>query len=500
MRTWPATALSHHSLGAGRFRLHSFAAGKIDAPMFPAAIRGFLVIAVCAAATAQDGGERALGHDILKQLIEINTTDSSGDMTRAAEAMAARFRQAGFPESDVRVLQPVPRKGNLIVRYRGRAATRKPILFLGHLDVVEAKREDWSYDPFQFVEKDGYFYGRGTQDMKSDDAILAATFLRLKQENFTPERDLILALTADEESDADNGVQWLLKEHRDLIDAEYCLNGDAGGGQIRNGKRVFYGVQAAEKTYASFRLDVRNKGGHSSIPVRDNAIYRLAAGLMRLEKFEFPARLNDITRAFFARLAEISTGALANELRGAARMPPDSNAIEKLSEDPYYNALMRTTCVPTLLTGGHAENALPQLAEATVNCRLLPETSPRDVQATIERVVADPQVVVTPTKEAISSPASPLRSDVLNAVSAAVAVTWGSVPIFPIMETGATDGKWLRIAGIPTYGVSGLFLDVEDIRAHGKDERVSERAFYDGLRFDYALVKRLTGPNANPRR
>ncbi|MGA2596726.1 MAG: M20/M25/M40 family metallo-hydrolase [Bryobacteraceae bacterium] len=461
--------------------------------------RYLAILILCGAPLmAQADSSRKLAHDILKELIEINTTDSSGDTTRAAEAMAARFKAAGFPESDIHVLAPVARRGNLVVRYHGSSTTLKPILFSGHLDVVEALREDWSVDPFHFTEQDGYFYGRGTQDMKSDDALLVTTFIRLKQEGFVPVRDLILALTADEEGGTDNGVQWLLKEHRDLIDADYCINADAGGGQIKNGKREFMGVQAAEKTYASFRLDVRNRGGHSSLPVKDNAIYELANALGRLQEFQFPVRMNPVTQSFFERLGSISTGQAAADYRGVARTPPDRAAVDRLSRDPYDNALLRTTCIPTLLKGGHAENALPQLAEAVVNCRMAPGDSEKTVRETLVRVLAEPKIEVTGTKDVVASPFSTLRPDVLNAITEATNNVWPHVPVVPLMETGATDGKWLRIAGIPTFGVSALFIDEDDVRAHGKDERVPEESFYEGIRFDYQLIKRLAGPSGAP--
>ena len=458
------------------------------------------LLLACAAAPAQNSPEDKLARDILKQLIEINTADSAGDVTRAADAMAARFRAAGYADADVRVLAPVPRRGNLIVRLRGSGSALKPVLFLGHLDVVEARREDWSFDPYEFVEKDGYFYGRGTQDMKSDDALLVTTFLRLKQEHFVPVRDLILALTAGEESGADNGAQWLLKEHRDLVDSDYAIVADAGGGQIKNGRRMFMGVQAAEKNYATFRLDVRNPGGHSSLPVKDNAIYDLADALIRLKSLEFPAHLNPITETFFQRMSTIETGPLARDFRAVAQTPPDKAAVARLSQDPYYHALLHTTCVPTLLKGGHAENALPQLAEATVNCRLLPGDTAKMVEQQLTKTVADPKVTVAPVQESAESPFSPLRVDVLNAITTAVEKVWGRMPVVPLMETGATDGKWFRIAGIPCYGVSALFLDINDIRAHGKDERVSEQSFYDGVRFDYELVRRIGSPSAGPLR
>ena len=450
------------------------------------------------AGSAEMPSDRQNAKDILKELIEIDTADSSGDVTRAAEAMAARFRAAGYPDSDIHVLAPVPRKGNLIVRLRGSSPTLKPILFLCHLDVVEARREDWSVDPFQFIEKDGYFYGRGTQDMKSDDALMVATFTRLKREHFVPIRDMILALTAGEESGIDNGPQWLLKEHRDLIDADYAIVPDAGGGQIKNGKKLFMGVQAAEKNYATFRIDARNAGGHSSLPKKDNAIYELADALVRLRQLEFPARLNPVTETFFKRLSEIEPGPVSGDFRAVTQTPPDPAAVERLSRDTYYNAVLRTTCIPTMLKGGHAENALPQLAEVTVNCRLVPGDTAAAVQNELTKTVADPKLEVAPGLVTPESPVSPLRVDVLNAITVAVERTWGRIPVVPLMETGATDGKWLRIAGIPAYGVSALFLDVDDIRAHGRDERVSERSFYDGVRFDYELVRRLGSGSPGP--
>lgn len=459
-----------------------------------------LVFATAGAGAAQNRPEQKLARQVLEQLIDTNTTDSSGDVTRAAEEMAERFRSAGFPTSDVHVLAPEPHRGNLVVRFRGAPSSLKPLLFLGHLDVVEARREDWSFDPFQLLEKDGYFYGRGTQDMKSDDALLVTTFLRLKQEGFVPVRDLILALTAGEESGAANGVEWLLREHRDLIDADYAINADAGGGVLRNGRHWYMGVQAAEKVYASFRLDVHNRGGHSSLPTPDNAVYRLADALERLRKLEFPVRLNPVSRSYFERMARISSGELAADMRAVAKSPPDAGAVERLSREPYYNAVLRTTCIPTELKGGHAENALPQLAEAVVNCRLVPDDSSEAVQSAIVRAVADPQVSVTAVAPAVAGPSSPLRVDVLNAVTKAAESVWGPVPIVPLMETGATDGKYLRLAGIPVYGVSAIFIDMDDVRAHGRDERVRVQSFYDGLRFDYDLIRNLAGPNHGPLR
>jgi acetylornithine deacetylase/succinyl-diaminopimelate desuccinylase-like protein len=350
------------------------------------------------APTAATTPTERLARDVLRELIEIDTTDSTGSTTVAAEAMAKRLRDAGFPAADVQVLGPHPRKGNLVARLRGSGA-RRPILFLSHLDVVEARREDWSVDPFRFLERDGYFYGRGTTDVKDGCAILVANFIRWKQEGFAPDRDLILALTADEEGGSFNGVDWLLSSHRDLLDAEYCINTDGGDFQLEKGRRRLVALQASEKTYASFRLEARNPGGHSSLPAKDNAIYRLAAALGRLAAFDFPLRLNEVTRAFFTRMAAIEPGPVAADMKAVLQDPPDPAAVARLSASAYFNALLRTTCVATQLEGGHAENALPQTARAVVNCRILPAESPAEVQRTLVRVVADPGVAVTPVRE-----------------------------------------------------------------------------------------------------
>jgi acetylornithine deacetylase/succinyl-diaminopimelate desuccinylase-like protein len=396
----------------------------------------------------------------------------------------------------VQVLAPVPRKGNLVARLRGSGA-RRPILVIAHLDVVEARREDWSFDPFVFLERDGYFYGRGSADIKSGAAILAAGLIRLKQEGFVPDRDLILALTADEEGGTANGVDWLVRTHRDLIDAEYCLNVDGGGGEISKGVRIANELQTSEKVYLSFRLETKNTGGHSSLPVKDNAIYHLAAGLARLGQYDFPARLNETTRAFFARMAAVEKGTVAADMKAAALGTPDTAAaIARLSAgSAYYNALVRTTCVATRVEAGHADNALPQMARAVVNCRLLPDESPANVRDALVRVLADPAIVVTPMGEPRPSPASPAavaKPAIVTAVERVTTEIWPGVPVVPIMSTGATDGLTLRRAGMPVYGVSGLFDDIDDVRAHGKDERMGVREFFDGLEFMYRLMKGLS--------
>jgi acetylornithine deacetylase/succinyl-diaminopimelate desuccinylase-like protein len=450
---------------------------------------------VCAQTPQSRGALTAherLARDILRELVEINTTSNVGS-GEAAQALAARLKAAGFPPGDVRLLGPAPERMSLVVRYRGTGALR-PILFIGHLDVVEARPADWSFDPFRFLEKDGYFYGRGTTDMKGEDAGLVANLIRLRQEGFTPRRDIIVALTEGEEGGPVNGVEWLLANHRDLIDAEYCVNPDGGGGDIKNGKRTVMTIQTSEKIYVDYSLEVQNKGGHSSLPVKDNAIYQLADALGRLERFEFPIRLNETTRMFFERSALQETGQIKADLLAVSKPPLDTAAANRLAEvSAYYNSKMRTTCVATMLSGGHAENALPQTARANVNCRLLPDDSLENVTATLRSVIADPQVKVTCVYAGSLSPLSPLRKDVMDNLERLTAEMWPGVVVTPNMSTGATDGKYLRAAGIPVYGVSGTFGDVDDVRAHGRDERLGVKEFYDGVEFMYRFMKALSG-------
>ena len=410
--------------------------------------------------------EKQLARDIFKELIEINTTDSSGSTTQAAEAMAARLRSAGFPPEDVHVLGPDPRKGNLVARLRGTGA-RRPILLLAHLDVVEARREDWTFDPFRFTEQDGYFYGRGTNDIKSGDALLVADLIRFKQEGFVPDRDIIVALTADEEGGKFNGVSWLLRNHRELIDAAYCLNTDGGGGELQKGKHLLNELQTGEKVYLSFSFEVRNRGGHSSLPEKDNAIYRLAEGLIRLSKFDFPVKLNETTRTYFQKMSRIENGQAARDMETVAMAvhSPDPASVRRLAATPYYNALMRTTCVATELTAGHAENALPQRARAVVNCRMLPDDSAALVQQTLERVVADAKITITPLQKPSSSPASPLLPEVVEAVDRTTNAVWPGVPAVPIMSVRRSPANWppagrryARYARIPAASaVAGLW-------------------------------------------
>ncbi len=436
---------------------------------------------------------------IFQQLIETNTSDSVGSVTKASEAMAKRLLAAGFSEKDVIIAGPNERKKNLVVRYHG-SGQKKPILFIGHLDVVEARREDWSVDPFQFIEKDGFFYGRGTQDMKEGDAILVETFVRLKREGFVPDRDLILALTADEEGGDYNGIDWLVKEHRDWIEAEFCINLDGGEFEKLKGKRVLAGMQASEKVYADFQLETRNPGGHSSVPGAENAIYELSSALLKLQSYSFPVEINEITRNYFAHAATLTSGQLSADLRGAAKEPLDPDSIKRLSNNAYYNSLLHTTCVATMLTGGHAPNALPQMARANVNCRVFPGEDPEHVRKALERVAADSELSITAVVQKtadgqiipiVTVPPSPLLPELTGALDRTLATMWPGVPIVPTMSTGATDGKYLRIAGIPTYGIACMFFDMEDHRSHGKDERVGVQDFYDGVEFGYRFMKTL---------
>ena len=460
-------------------------------------MKHLLLVVLLASTTlaGQSGPNDARAREIYEQLIAINTTDTpAGNVTLAANAMADRLKAAGFPAEDVRVLGPDPRKHNLVARFRGSGA-RRPLLLLAHLDVVEAKREDWSFEPFVLLEQDGYFYGRGTADDKAMASHFVANFIRLKEEGFTPDRDIIVALTADEEGGQFNGVDWLVKNQRALIDAELAIN-EGGDGLMKNGKYLFHQLGASEKVYQDFRLEAKNTGGHSSRPVPDNAIYHIAGGLARLARFEFPVHLNEITRTYFGRMAAFEADpAIAAEMRAVSKQPPDLQAATRLSAgSPYFNALMRTTCVPTMLQGGHAPNALPQLAAANVNCRVLPGEDPAAVRQKIIDVIADPVVSVNVVGQPTVSPPSPLEPALMKTLESITAGMFPGVTVVPTMGTGATDGLYLRNAGIPTYGVSGIFYEMDDNRAHGRDERTGVRQYYEGLEFQYRVIKALSSP------
>jgi len=468
----------------GGFRIAFFAALISILPMTlrPAAAEGL-------------NPRQQLAFDIYKELVEINTVTATGDTARAAEAMAARLLAAGIADADVHAFSPAPRKGNLVARLRGSGA-RKPILLVAHLDVVPASREDWSVDPFKLTEKDGYFYGRGSGDDKYMAAAFVANLIRYKQEGYKPDRDIVVALETDEEIlDHDGlGIQWLIKNHRDLIDAEFALN-EGGGVGLKDGKPIRNSVQTSEKFSLIFRLEVKNRGGHSAVPMKDNAIYRLAQGLVRLSKFDFPPKLNETTRAYFERSAQLEGGPTAADMRAVLgdRLDPGASSFVRLAANPFYNALLRTTCVATMLEGGQAFNALPQLASATVNCRIMPGESVDEVKATLVRVLADDQIVITQVDQPVLSAPSALNEEIMGSIEKLSQQFWPGAVVIPTMSAGATDGSYLRNAGIPTYGHSGLAGDINDSRIHGKDERIPVKSFYEGEEYLYRLVKSLSG-------
>ncbi|HUX66089.1 MAG TPA: M20/M25/M40 family metallo-hydrolase [Terriglobales bacterium] len=464
----------------------------------PAAL---LLAAALALPLAAQHADPALAQALLRQLVDTNTTAAAGT-TAAARALAQRLLAAGFPPADVSLLGANPNKLNLVVRYRGTGA-KPPILLIGHLDVVQARRQDWSTDPFQLVIKNGYFYGRGTQDMKDGDAIFLATLLQFKQENYQPDRDIILALTAAEEGGADNGVQWLLAHRRALIQAAFVLNADGGGVDAVHGQPQFLAVDASEKLYADFQLSTTNPGGHSSLPVPDNAIYHLTDGLARLQRFQFPFELNSVTRGFFRAYSRLDSGQRAADQRAILATPPDPAALRRLSADPLFNATLRTTCVPTRLSAGDANNALPQNAEAIVNCRIMPGHSALDIQRQLVSILADPKITVRyvddaggirgQAPDAVSNPPVQLSPEVMRPLQALANQMWHGLPVVPDMATGASDGKYTNAAGMPTYALSGVSIDEDDVRAHGRDENLAVASFDTGAQFYYRFLKLLTG-------
>jgi acetylornithine deacetylase/succinyl-diaminopimelate desuccinylase-like protein len=442
-----------------------------------------------------------LAHDVYKELIETNTSNMTSGTTVAAEEMARRYRDAGFAESDLFLGGVRADKFNVVLRYRGRGGpdAPKPLLLLAHIDVVEALKTDWSpdIDPFKFMERDGYYYGRGTSDDKAMAAIFVANIIRLKKEGYVPDRDIIIALTADEEGGCCNGARWLVQNHRDLVDAGVVIN-EGGGGSLRDGKPFLNNVQATEKVVGNFTVTAKNRGGHSSVPRPDNAIYELADGLARFARFAFPVQFNDVTRAYFERTAAVETPETGAAMRALLKNPGDAAASAIVSHDPRYNSTLRTTCVATMLSGGHATNALPQTAQATINCRMLPNTDPADVRAEIVKALADTGLQVSAAPAPRPSAPSPLLPEVMNSVQTITKQLFGNIPVIPIMGTGATDSSPFRALGIPAYGVSGLMGDPEDVRAHGRDERMLVKSFYDGQEFLYRLTKALTTPKAVP--
>ena len=455
-----------------------------------------LAPALLAFAQAPSPAQRDL-REIYKELVEINTTDSAGSCTEAAQALAVRLKAAGLPAQDVQVVVPPdgPKKGNLVARYRGTGA-KKPIMLLGHLDVVEAKREDWQRDPFRLVEENGYFYARGSADDKAMVAAFTANLIRYRKESYRPERDLIQVATCDEEiiPSKFSGIVYLLKNHRELIDAEFALNEGGTGLLDKDGKYLRMSFQAGEKVFQTYQFEVTNPGGHSAYPVKDNAITRLAGGLARLGAYDFPFKLSATTRAYFESMSRIETGQTAADMKAILREPPDAEAIARLSAaNPLNNSTFRTTCVATMLDAGHATNALPQRARATVNCRILPGESVAEVQQTLAKVLADDKIRITPTHEPTLSPPPPLTREVVGPVEAVSAQMWPGVPVVPTMLVAATDGRFTINAGIPTYGVNGMFRDPDGSGVHGLNERIRVRSLYEGHEFLYRLVKLYGG-------
>ncbi|OUM03479.1 M20/M25/M40 family metallo-hydrolase [Variovorax sp. JS1663] len=426
-----------------------------------------------------------------KELVEINTTHLTGNNTEAALAMQKRLLAAGFKPEEIQLFEPFPRKGNLVVRFKG-DGSKKPMLLLAHLDVVEARREDWKTDPFKLKEDDGYFTARGASDDKAMAASFVSILSQLRREGFKPSRDIILALTADEELGdvPSNGVFWLINNQRPLLDAEFGIN-EGGGGQLGKGKPILHRMQVAEKMYTTYKLEVRDVGGHSSLPTASNPVYELSGALVRLGAYRFPVKLAEVTRTYFARSAEFETGQMAEDMRAVASGQPSEEAVDRLSRTPLYNATLRTTCVATQLLAGHAENALPQSAKATVNCRILPHDDPAEVEAALRKVLGGERITMTASNPPLKSPPSPLRADVMAVVEGLTQQMWPGVPVVPTMSTGATDSRFLRNAGIPVYGVSGIFSEPSDARAHGLDERVAIPRLYDGREFMYRMVKQF---------
>lgn len=462
----------------------------------------FCVAVFVPLANAQlDHSTRQLARDVFKQLIEINTTDSVGNVTTASEAMAQRFRQAGFPDSDIYIGGPNDRKKNLVFRLHG-SGKHKPVLLIGHLDVVEARREDWTTDPFQFVEKDGYFYGRGAQDTKDEVAIMVAALIKMKEQGFVPGRDIILALTADEETGGSNGVDWLLKNRRELVSAEFVVNTDDITLWSENGKPAEMQVVASEKIYSDYQLAVTDSGGHSSLPKATNPIYELSKALVRLQNYKFPVEFNDVTRAYYEHMSKVVGGERGADMKAILKTPPDESAVMRLSRDVNDNAMMHTTCVATRVTGGHANNALPQRAEAIVNCRILPGHTKQEIKEILQKVVADPAITVryvsdssavsdSVPKNPVFTP-HPLRQDVLNVAETVTHKMWPGIPVVPTMARGASDSIFTSAAGMPTYIVAGVAIDRDDDREHGRDERVGVESFYRGLDFWYDFLTTLT--------
>jgi acetylornithine deacetylase/succinyl-diaminopimelate desuccinylase-like protein len=446
-------------------------------------------------AQAQTRPDQVAFRALYKELVETNTTASVGNCTLAAQRMAAHLKAAGFPDSDLTIFSTpeYPKNGGLVAIYPGKDPKAKAILLLAHIDVVEAKREDWTRDPFTLIEEGGYFYGRGAADDKAQASIWVDSLIRYRKEGFKPRRTIKMALTCGEEGGAPfNGASWLVANKRDLIDAAFALNEGAGGQLDDHGKRVAHTIEAGEKTSQSFTLEVTNPGGHSSRPVPDNAIYRLADAIEKIRGYEFPVMINDANGAYLTKMSKVVGGEQAAAMTALMANPKDAGADAILSKDPGLHTMLRTTCVATMLSAGHAQNALPQRATANINCRIFPGVSRDAVRAKLVELIGDPQVSVSKVAGAraeAEAPAPPLTPQVMGPIEKVSAEMWPGVPVVPILQAGATDGKALTAGGIPTYGVQGLFYEPDLGRIHGLNERIGVTSLYEGRDFLYKLVK-----------
>jgi acetylornithine deacetylase/succinyl-diaminopimelate desuccinylase-like protein len=480
-----------------RQRLSAFYA--VQSPEDPfTLIKNLLLLALltCSAFAQQAKPEHQLAYDILNELVEVNTTSDTGSTRKTAELLQKRFLAAGFAKEDVTIFNapdnPTGPHANLVVRLRGSNPAAKPVLLMAHMDVVPALRSDWSTDPYQMVEKDGEVFGRGTDDNKSGVAVIAANLLRLKKEGYVPKRDLYAFFTRDEETNG-QGIQELLNEVPGAKNAAYALNADGGGGLIVKGKKVLYSIQTSEKVYADYELKAIDKGGHSSRPRDDaNPIYRLAAALIKLRNSPMPVNLNDTTRAMLRATAQMESGQFAADLKAAADGTADAAAMERLSKNPSSNIMLRTTCVATMVSAGHAPNALPQTATANVNCRILPNDDVLKIGDLIRRVIADPSITVTTVTEPKPSPPSPVNSDAYRMIEGIAKQMWPGVMVVPGMSSGATDGLYVRNAGVPVYGAMGLFGEMGSGNAHGRDENINVASFYESVDQWYTMLKRAS--------
>lgn len=459
------------------------------------AVSSFFALSGAVQAADRSGDGEPAFRDLYKELVETNTTLSAGSCTLAAERMAARLKAAGYADEDIHLFSTPdhPKEGGLVAVFHGTGSKKKPILLLAHIDVVEANRADWTRDPFTLIEEDGYFYARGAQDDKAMAAIFTDLLIRFKQESYRPRRDIKLALTCGEEtSGAFNGAEWLGRNHKDWIDAAYAINEGGSGELDENGQKVTFGVQAAEKVYQDFQIETTNPGGHSSQPVPDNAIYDMARDLTKLSTLEFPVEFNDTTRAYFTRMAAIKGGETGAAMLALIKDPTDAKANVIVSADKKWHSMLRTTCVATMINGGHATNALPQRVTTNINCRILPGTSVESVRATLDQAIGDPNhhvSVVPPLSPATPTPS--LNPEIMAAIEKVSGKLSPGVPILPAMSTGATDGIYTTAAGIPTYGISGIFIDKDGSHAHGLNERIRVSSLMEGRRFQYLFVKTL---------